>query len=166
MSQDPKWKQPDSPPPRMFANQPERDLVKQINQELLERIVGSSIVYFPVSLEATTFHPIYGEAINKTFSSPIHVYALVDFKGHQTETGFYGLDRRSTLTVHFFKRRLTEDQELFVREGDFLSYNNVFYEIMKLNEPAEMFGNTSYKVEISAECARAREGTFNLEANQ
>jgi hypothetical protein len=161
MTLDPKWTQPSSPPPRLFAGPKERALVSHVNEELISRIVGMEIVYFPVSLEATTFN-MYGEAINKTFSSPIHVYCLVDFRGMETTTTTYGIDRRSSLIVHFFKRRLVEDKNLMVREGDYLKYGSELYEIMKLNEPQEMFGNTDYKVEISAECSKARAGTFSL----
>ena len=35
------------------------------------------------------------------------------------------------LTAHFHKRRLTEDQNLFVREGDFILYGKDYYEIIK-----------------------------------
>jgi hypothetical protein len=39
------------------------------------------------------------------------------------------------IMVHFHKRRLTEDQDLYVREGDFVLYGDFYYEIVKLSEP-------------------------------
>jgi len=75
-----KWQQPESPPPPLFTNQKEKDLVKQINDELIERVIGQQIVYYPISLEHTDFHPLYGEALTKTFLPPVHVYALVEPK--------------------------------------------------------------------------------------
>ena len=36
------------------------------------------------------------------------------------------------INVHFHKRRLTEDQDLFVREGDFVAYGEAYYEIVGL----------------------------------
>ena len=106
---DNKWSQPATPPPPMFTGKKERDLVKQVNDELIERVIGQQVLYYPISLEHTNFHSLYGEAINKTFLPPIRVYALVEWEGHETSTTSYGVDRRSSLTVHFLKRRLKED---------------------------------------------------------
>ncbi len=63
----------------------------------------------------------------------------------------------------FHKRRLTEDQDLFVREGDFVRYGDIYYEIVKLNEPKHLFGQPEHRFEIQAECIRARDGVFNAE---
>ena len=155
------WSQPEAPPPPLFTGKKERDLVKQVNDELIERVIGQQVLYYPISLDHTDFHPLYGEAIKKTFLPPIRVYALVDWEGHETTTTNYGVDRRSSLSIHFHKRRLTEDQDLFVREGDFVSYGDCFYEIVSLKEPKELFGQADRRIEISAECIRAREGTFD-----
>ena len=37
MSDDNKWSKPDAPPPPLFLGKKERDLVKQINDELVEK---------------------------------------------------------------------------------------------------------------------------------
>ena len=163
MTTDNKWKQPKSPPPPLFTNEKERDLVKQVNDELIERVIGQQVVYYPISLEHTNYHSLYGEAIEKTFLRPIRVYALIVWEGYQTTTTDFGVDKRPSIVVHFHKRRLTEDQDLFVREGDFVLYGEQFYEIVTLNEPKELFGQVDHKVEIEAKCIKAREGTFNAE---
>ena len=158
---DNKWKQPGSPPPPLFTGKKERDLVKQVNDELVEKVIGQTVLYYPISIEHTDYHPIYGEAIEKNFLNPIRVYALVEWKGYETETTNLGVDRLSKITVNFHKRRLTEDQDLFVREGDFVLYGDNFYEIVTLNEPKQLFGQINHLLEISAECVKSREGLFN-----
>ena len=75
----------------------------------------------------------------------------------------FGIDKVSGITIHFHKRRLTEDQDLFVREGDFVLYGDLIYEIMSLNEPKRLFGQIEHKMEISAKCVRSREGLFDAE---
>ena len=155
------WSQPCNPPPPLFLCKKERDLVKQVNDELIERVIGQPILYFPIDLARTNFHSLYGEAIRKTFLPPVRVYALVNWEGQTTQTGRYGVDKRSSLTIHFHKRRLTEDQDLFVREGDFVQYEKLYYEIVTLNEPRLLFGQEDHKLEISAKCIRAREEVFN-----
>ena len=157
-----KWEQPSNPPPPLFIGQKERNLVKQVNDELIERVIGQQVLYYPISLEHTNFHSVYGEAINKTFLPPVRVYALVEWEGMKTEfMNKIGVDKNSSLNVHFHKRRLTEDQDLFVRVGDFILYGDVHYEIVTLGEPKQLFGQIDHRFEISAKCIRAREGLFN-----
>jgi len=164
MSEDNKWKKPAAPPPPMFFGEKERDLVKQVNDEIIERVVGQQVLYFPIDIETTNYHPLYGEAVEKTFLPPVRVHALVEFQG--IETSFMdniAVDKITKIKVNFHKRRLTEDQNLFVREGDFVRYGEVFYEIVKLMEPKLLFGQVEHRFEIQAECIRAREGVFNAE---
>jgi hypothetical protein len=158
---DNKWKQPGNPPPPLFTGKKERDLVKQVNDEVAERVIGQTVLYYPISIEHTNYHPVYGEAIEKTFLNPIRVHALVEWQGFETQTTNLGVDRLSTIVVHFHKRRLTEDQNLFVREGDFVLYGDNFYEIVTLNEPKQIFGQIDHLLEISAECVKSREGLFD-----
>ncbi|MHA2039688.1 MAG: hypothetical protein ACW98X_24995 [Promethearchaeota archaeon] len=160
---DNRWKRPDNPPPPMFFGKNERNLVKQVNDELIERVIGQTVAYYPISIEHTNFHPLYGEAIKKTFLPPVRVYALIEWGGYTTTTTDYGLDKMYSLTCHFHKRRLTEDQDLFVREGDFILYDGDFYEIVTLVEPKQIFGQVEHQLEISAQCYRARDGLFNGE---
>ena len=156
-----KWTQPNSPPPPLFLGKKERDLVKQVNDELIERVIGQVIVYYPIDLQYTKFHSLYNEAIVKSFLPPVKVHALIEFQGQETKIDKYGVDKIVKITVHFHKRRLTEDQNLFVREGDFLAYGENFYEIVTLKEPTELFGQADRRVEISAECIKSREGLFD-----
>jgi len=160
----PKWSQPKQPPPPLFVGKKERDLVKQVNDELIERVIGQQILYYPISLEHTNFHDLYGEALVKSFLPPIRVYALITFGGVQTTfMNNVGIDKESTITIKFHKRRLTEDQDLFVRVGDFVLYGDIHYEIVSLVEPKQLFGQIEHKFEILAECIKAREGLFDAE---
>ena len=54
-----------------------------------------------------------------------------------------------------------KDQNVFVREGDFVQYGEHFYEILTLSEPNWLYGQVESRFEITAECVRAREGLFN-----
>ena len=87
-----KWKQPTTPPPPLFLGEKERDLVKQVNDELIERVIGQVVAYYPIDLEHTNFHPLYNEAIVKSFLPPVRVYALIDYAGEETKTDKYGVD--------------------------------------------------------------------------
>ena len=162
MSDDNKWSQPENPPPPLFVGKKEKDLVKQVNDEIIERVVGQTIIYYPISLEHTNYHNLYGEAVNKTFLAPVRVYAMVKYESQTTTTTPMGVDRVERISIAFHKRRLTEDQDLFVREGDFIQYGEYFYEILTLTEPKWLFGQVESSFEITATCIRAREGLFNV----
>jgi hypothetical protein len=111
MSDDNKWSQPDAPPPPLFTGKKERDLVKQVNDELIERVIGQTVIYYPLDTETTNYHDLYGEALRKNFLPPVRVHALVEFEGINTKYNTnIGLDKEASVTVHFHKRRLTEDQ--------------------------------------------------------
>ena len=93
---------------------------------------------------------------------PVRVYALIEFTEFSTqymEDG--GVDKTWEINVHFHKRRLEEDQNMYVREGDFVLYNDYYYEIVKLTEPKLLFGQANREFEISALCKRARKGLFD-----
>ena len=153
---------PTTPPPPIFLGQKERDLVKQINDELLERVIGQPILYIPISVEHTNFHPIYGQAMQKTYLPPVRVFCLVAWEGLETTLKGGKFEKTPAITIHFHKRRLTEDQNLFVREGDFVLYSSTVYEIVKLNEPKVIFGQQEHKMEIEAKCVKARKSNIDL----
>ena len=152
----PKWSKPTSPPSPLFTGKPERDFVKHITDESVEYIIGQTVLYFAVDIERTNFHPLYKEAIEKVYYSPIIVKALVDFEDDSTETTKYGIDRRSNIIVHFHSRRLTEDQNLYAKEGDLIYYGDTYYEIARLAEPEELFGQNAHRVGIDAYCFKSR----------
>lgn len=156
------WTQPVSGPPPLFTGQKEKDLIKQVNDEIIERVIGQTFFYYAIDLESTCFHDLYGEAVQKSFLPPIRVQALIDYKGLKTEASTkIGLDKTQQIIIHFHKRRLTEDQDLYVREGDFVLYGDSFYEIVSLEEPTLIYGRIDNKLEVVATCIKAREGLFD-----
>ena len=87
------WTQPDAPPAPLFTGKKERDLVKKVNDELIEKIIGQQVLYYPIDIEHTNFNDLYGEAIEKTFLPPIRVYALVELNEYGTKYS----DRKSVV---------------------------------------------------------------------
>ena len=157
-----KWTRPQTPPAPMFFGEKERNLVKQVNDELAERVLGQTIAYYPISIEESNFNDVYGEAKEKVSLPPVRVFAYVEVENDQTNTK-YGYEYQTKLTVNFHRRRLVEDQNLFVRVGDFVQYGDVFYEIVKTyNDTRYYFGQVEHKFQISAECVRARDGAFKV----
>ena len=153
---------PKNPPSPLFVNQPERDLAKQITIESMERVIGNRILYYSIDMQSSNFHPLYGECIQKTFLPPVMVYVLMDFGQTYKETRVdkFGLEKDSHAIVHFHSRRLQEDLNVYVREGDFILYNQIVYEIVKLTQPTAPFGQPEMSIEISATVIKSRKGNF------
>jgi len=159
-----KWTQPVQPPPPMFVGRAERDFVKQINDEVIEKVVGQQVLYFPIDLPRTNYN-FYGEAIQKSFLPPVRVYSLVEYNGSDRTQTQFGFDNLYNITVHFHKRRLAQDQDLFARLGDFVQYDQMYFEIIDIFEPKYLFGQDSdfadgNSFEVTAVCKQAREGVF------
>jgi hypothetical protein len=162
MSDDSKWSQPDQPPPPLFLGEKERNLVKQVNDELIERVIGQQVVYYPIDDSITQYNDLYGEAVEKTFLPPVRVYALVDYQSTETKADTVaGMDKSNTITIYFHKRRLIEDQDLYVREGDFILYGDYYYEIVSTEWSRQLFGQIDHTFEIVATCYYSREGLFD-----
>ena len=156
------WDKPASPPPPLFLGKKERDLVKQINDELIEKVIGQQILYYSIDMKTTDFHDLYGEAIEKTYLPPVRVYALVEFTDFSTDyLSSGGIDKTWEINVDFHKRRLEDDQNIYVREGDFVLYGDYYYEIVKLSEDTKLFGQVQNGFDIYARCRRARKGLFD-----
>lgn len=158
-----KFNRQPAPPPPMFTGIKEKDFYKQVVDEAVERVAGQEIVYYSIDLEHSNIHSVYGESLEKTFLSPIHLYTPVLYQGYEITQTIYGIDKRIKLQVHFHYRRIKEDIDLFVREGDFIAYGDRFFEIISTEEPELIFGQYDYKVEVVANCIETREGIFNAE---
>ena len=98
----------------------------------------------------------------KLFLPPIRIYALINV---EEETTSYlegvGVDSDAMINVYFHKKRLNDDQNVFVRQGDFVLYGEVYYEIVKLSSPRKLFGQVDHTFETMAVFKRARRGLFD-----
>ncbi len=68
-----------------------------------------------------------------------------------------------TINVKFHERRLHEDQNTYVREGDYIQYGHSFYEIVTLTEDRPLFGQVDHLFQITAKCVRTRKGLLDFE---
>ena len=137
----------------------ERGLVNKVNVELIEKVICQQILYYPVDLEATNVHGLYGEAIAKTYLPPVRIYALIVFNEEATPyLPNVVVDSDSPITILFHKIIRTEDQDLYVRDGDFIPYVKIYYETVTLSEPRKLFGQVNHSFEIAGTCLRARRG--------
>lgn len=146
---------------RLFLGSKELNFFNNITKELLQKIVEQKIIYYSVSEEHTKTHRLYDEAINKTVFRPVEINALVLFNEPiQTATQF-SIDTVYSIEVYFHVHEL-EERNIIPKEGDFVKFGDILYEIEKLNKPQIVYGQAENLVMMKAICRVSRKSQFEV----
>jgi hypothetical protein len=148
----------------LFVGDREIDFFDHIGKELIQRIVGQKIIYYSVSEEHTKTHNLYEEAINKTVFTPVEINALVLYKDPVQTSSQFSIDTIYSLEVYFQIHELRE-RNIIPREGDFIRWGDVTYELEKLTFPQIYFGKINQKVMVKADARVARKSQFQVLEN-
>lgn len=117
---------------------------KIFTKELVEDIVSQEIGYYKVQLTDTPVN-IYGEAMNKQFIGPVLIPCLIVRGDFNIEGTDYGPDTVRTVDFRFFKDHLIE-ANVVPEVGDFIMYNQDYYEVDNVNENQLILGkNPDYQ---------------------
>lgn len=146
---------------RKFITQREVDFVNAIAHELIQNVVGQEIKYYGISIPETQVNDLYSEAIQKTWNPPVSVNALVQWDNQNTVSSNMGQDAQYSLEVYFHALELTE-RNVLPREGDFVEFGQVFFEITSVTQPQLVFGQVNNKVMTKCVCVPSREGQFQM----
>lgn len=148
-------------PGRLFISPSEVDFFDSITKELIQCIVGQKIIYYSISEEHTNTHRLYDEAIKKTSWRPVSVNALILYNEPlQTATQF-SIDTIYSIECYFHIHELRE-RNIIPREGDFVKFGDILYEIEKLNKPQIVYGQVENQVMHKAICRVSRKSQFEV----
>ena len=146
---------------RLFVGDREVAFFNLVTKELMQKIVCQKVLYYSVSEEHTNTHRLYNEAIRKTVFRPVDVNALVLFNEPvQTATEFT-IDTIYSIEVYFFIEEL-QDRNLVPREGDFVKFGDIMYEIEKLTKPQIVYGQVERSVMVKSICRVSRKSQFEV----
>ena len=146
---------------RLFVGDREVAFFNLVTKELMQKIVCQKVLYYSVSEEHTNTHRLYNEAIRKTTFRPVDVNALVLFNEPvQTATEFT-IDTIYSIEVYFFIEELQE-RNLIPREGDFVKFGDIMYEIEKLTKPQIVYGQVERSVMVKSVCRVSRKSQFEV----
>jgi hypothetical protein len=148
---------------RKFVTTKELRFIENINRELIQRFIGSEIIYYRLSREETPVHDVYGEAISKTWYEPVRVNCLVRFDNPTVNTTDAGNDSVYTLTVMIHTAELT-DRNLAPKDGDFVEHGGLFFEVASVTQPQTTFGQIQARVMTKLVCVSSREAQFKAGA--
>lgn len=111
---------------------------KVFTKELVEDIISQEIGYYKVMLEDSPVN-VYGEGMNKYFIGPILIPCLIERGEFQQISSDYGPDTTRDIVFRFFKDHLME-ANVVPEVGDFVMYNEGYYEIDNVNENQYILG--------------------------
>lgn len=146
---------------KLFITAKEINLFNTINKELIQKIVEQKIVYYSVSDEHTKANRLYDESIKKTVYSPVEIHARVLYKDPEQNTTNFSIDTKYNIECYFHLDELSE-RKIIAREGDFIKWGEVLYEINKLTYPQLTFGSIEEKVMAKCECTVSRKSNFEV----
>lgn len=144
----------------LFRGKRDIAFVKALNRELIERVIGEKITYYPISLQNSQTN-FYGESKEKIVDPPVEIYALVEWQDQEVTTTEYGQDKIYILQVFILNEHLLI-QHIEPIEGDMIDYDGVKFEITEITEPQLIFGKAGERIGKRLGCRSVREGTFKI----
>lgn len=144
---------------RLFITPREIDFISDLTKEYMKDIVGQKIYYFSVSATKSVVHDLYLEAPEKVIENPIELDALVEFKPQSIRSDVFGTEETYDIKAWLHVRD-TIDKEFNPSQGDFFSYGDVFFEIVKLMWDRTVFGEIEHQVGFEIYGRQARQSQF------
>jgi len=146
---------------RLFITPKEIQFINDLTKEFVKDVVGQFIYYYPISAMKTQIHPIYDEAIEKVFLTPIKLDVLADQPNWETKYNVWGNEQVNKLEL-FVQVRDLLDKGYTVSEGDFFLYGDAVYEVLSAVNINNIFGQVEYDVGIKVEGKIVRKGQLDL----
>lgn len=145
---------------RLFISPREIHFINDITKEYLKDASGQKIYYFAISVTKTKIHPVYDDSVNKIFENPIEIPAQVGQPEWSTTTGLFGSEESSSIEV-FLQARDLLDKGITVSKGDYFTYGDAVFEIIKCVPANNIFGQEEYGVSFTITGKLARIGEFD-----
>ena len=146
-----------------FIPQKEFDLINQMNEELIDEIVGQSVDIYKVNVDNTKEN-IYGESSTKYYDVGFRVNCLIDFTEPEIVQEEFGADLNSNITMYFQRENLASGSLNFYPEiGDIVDWNEFYWEINGTTEPQLFAGHPNFKHNIVATAHRSRLSSLQIE---
>ena len=145
---------------RLFITPREIDLISDISKEVIKDVVGQKIYYFPINTVKTAVHDVYEEAMEKVFDLPIEICAQVEWNAPEITTTRFGVNSGQIVGAYLHYRDLI-DKDIEVREGDYFSYGETFFEITQLQWQSTIYGEVEHMTGVKLQGKQAREGLIN-----
>ena len=146
-----------------FIPQKEFDLINQMNEELIDEIIGQSVDIYKVNIDKTEDN-MYGESTAKYYDIGFRVNCLIEYAEPTIEQDEFGADLNSNITMFFQRENLSSGSLNFYPEnGDIVDWNDYYWEINGTTEPKLFGGHPNFKHNIVATAHRSRLSSLQIE---
>ena len=146
---------------RLFITPREIDFISDLTKEISKDVIGQKVFYYKIRSDLTNVHEVYEEAMTKVFDPPVEIEARVDWNPSEVRTNRFGTEAFKSVEIYIHYRDLL-DRDLEVKEGDYLSYGSIFFEITSALFTNLIFGQVEYKTGIKLACKQARKGAIDI----
>ncbi len=146
---------------RLFITPREIDFISDLTKEINKDVIGQKVFYYKIRADLTTVHEVYEEAVTKVFDPPVEIEARVDWNPSEVRTNRFGTEAFKSVEVFIHYRDLL-DRNLEAKEGDYLSYGSIFFEVTSALFTNLIFGQVEYKTGIKLTCKQARKGAIDV----
>ena len=144
----------------LFYGPAEANYFNDLSVELFEMVAQVSVKYWRIEKDFSNPNNLYGESDSKMARAPVIVYCFLQSDEPITETGRYGTDIKRRMELFMHQTRLTE-VGVVPRIGDFVEYDNQFFEIYSSDVPFNTYAQPQTKMGVMVRCLSAREGVFD-----
>jgi hypothetical protein len=141
--------------PRLFLGQREADFFSDITKEVIKDIAGQKIYYYTVREDLSDIHDVYEESIHKIFNPPVEIECMVEWQPSEVKTTQFGHEQLKTISAYLHNRDLI-DRDIDIRQGDYISYGEFFFEITSLIYDKLAYGHIERVVSIKLNAKQTR----------
>ena len=146
-----------------FIPKKEINLINDMNEELIDEIIGQSVDVYKVNVENTEEN-LYGESATKYYDVGFRVNCLIQFNEPDVNLDEFGTDVDSSIEMFFQRENLSSGSLNFFPEiGDIVDWNEQYWEINSVVEPQLIAGHPKYKHAINAKAHRSRLSSLQIE---
>jgi len=146
---------------RLFITPREIDLISDLTKEIHKDVIGHVIYYYPVREDVTKVHDIYEEAIDKVFDPPIEIDARLEWQPKDISTDRFGHHSSYNITAYLHYRDVI-DRGLEIREGDYFSFGDNFFEILSTKYDSTVYGQIEHYTGYVLMGKTARKGQIDV----
>lgn len=140
---------------RLFLGQKETDFFADITKELIKDVVGQKIYYYTVREDLSDVHDVYEESMNKIFNPPTEIECMVEWQPSEVKTTQFGHEQMKKITVYLHDRDMI-DRNISIRQGDYISYGEFFFEITSLVYDKIIYGHVERIVSTRLSAVQTR----------
>lgn len=146
---------------KFFSNR-DLDFFNHISEELVDRVIGTSVVIYKISLEATEEN-IYGESTKKTYEPGLQLYSIIEHDQQTNTQDGFGPSVLRNARFRFQRKKL-RDLNFYPEKGDIVDWDSSYWEVTNVIENQFVGGKTGiFDFSIVCETTLVRRSKLNIE---